>query len=423
MNRKSIRAGVGGELRYNPTSQVWIDDCNATINLEMLSLGEEEDWPFVIQYAEYPLYMDFEDTVTLTAGSMAGVPATTPDATWVGAFLVDSTGAEYEIGGQDGTNIYLTAPWTTGVGTVAEECWIRYRQYAMPRDCVRVLDQVLLQADNVMISPIDFVSQTDKGAYPWTRNVGGARPCVWMLMPTREVQPPVISVFAAAISAGVALTVQPYRYAYTVVEAGRESAPSLIVGPVTPTGGSPAVTLSGMVAPGSGSGISTGISRRIYREDNASGIFLLRATQSPPLSGVTTYVDQGSSISPTVRPRLSQEPTQRYLELRPYPGLDDYSVRMRYIRRLATLDAENDAPGWDSAFHDVLMWRVVVRMLSRPGFEAKDLAYATKRYEERYAAMRAALLGDRIRAQRRLFRASGGNNTGGGPPGSVPRFV
>lgn len=435
MNRQSIRQGAQAELRYAPTSTVSTNDFNALINLEMLSLAAEEDWPFVIQYAEYPLYKDFQATVALTANSSTATPTVAPTAAWVGAFLVDEAGDEWEIAGFEngGADIYLTMPWSPSTPSATQDVWIRYRQYPMPRDCMKVLDQVLFQADNVMVSPIGFVSQTDKATYPWTRNVGGARPAAWFLMPDQTLEePPTAPV--ATISAGAALTVQPYRYAYTFLYGhasttsfpwGRESAPSLVTASVTPTGGSPAVTLSNLAAPGGSSGVeylSNGVTRLIYREDNGSGIFRLRAVQSPPLAGITTYVDVGTTLSPTVRTRLEQNPTQRYLELRPYPGLDDYSVRMRYYRRIPTLDGENDAPPWDASFHDVLMWRVVVRMLSRPGFEAKDLSYAQQRYQERYAAMRAALLGDRIRAQRRLFRAEGGQAIGG-PPGGVPRFT
>ncbi len=414
MNRQSIRQGIQAEIRYAPTNAISTADLNAQINLEMQALAGEYDWPFLVAFYEYPLYMDFQIDATMSNGTRTFVPSIAPTSTWVGAFFVDQNSNEYEIAGQDGTNVYLVQPWV-GTDVSQTQVWIRFRQYRAPRDCMKELDQVLLQQNNVMESPIEFVSQTDKSTYPWTRNVGGSRPFAWMQRQTQDVQPPIVAPTAAPSAGASTLVVQPYRYAYTNVVAGRESSPSLIAGPVTPTGGAPRITLSGMEV------LTEGVSRRIYREDNASGVFFLRAQQDPPLAGITTYVDTGAAF-PTVSPRLSQEPTQRYVELRPYPGLATYSVRMRYLRRLAPLQAENDAPQWDSSYHDVLIWRVVVRMLTRPGMEPKDLPYAQARLDERYGAMRAGLLADRIRAQRRLWRAEG-SSSGNGPPGAVPRFT
>lgn len=420
MNLQAICRQIESELRYAPQSLAWTLDLKGSVNYEMQALAGEQEWPFLTNFYQYNIYPDFQIDALLTNGSRTVVPTTTPTDLWVGCFLVDTDNNEYEIAGHDGTNLYLVDPWvgTTGTQTAI---WIRYRQYRMPRDCMAVYDQVaVLQGSNNII-PMSFVSQTENAAYPIFRNIGGGQPGSWLLKPTQTVQPPMGAPVATLVATAGTLATVATRYAYTIVIAGRESAPSLITTAVTPTGLLPSITLSGLDAPGGSLGLTEGMSRRIYRETATyPGLFLLRTTQTPSLSGVSTYTDTGG-IVPASRPRMLLEPTQRYLEIRPYPG-NDYEVTMRYKRRLSTLDNDNDEPPWDSAYHDVLVWRVALRIMSRPGQEPKVVQYFKERYEERYKAMKIGLLGDRIRKPLRLWQAQTGD-TARMPLGPVPRFI
>jgi hypothetical protein len=368
---------------------------NTDYELSLMRLFDEHEqsifaskpWTFAEQDADVTIYPDYTTgTIDVTNGSHQVLGTST---TWalamVGAWLLAPNGKWYRIGRVASTTVLYLEQKYDGPNDNGDTYTLRWRFYAGPRNMVDFLGVacrgglVTVGVKDQVVSapgtrrPIMYISRAEEQGYPLTEEQTGP-PSIFLEAPVWRQRSPDQALTATAVSAGGTLTSGTvYRYRYTWMLHGAESAPSLEVSVTTASGaGARRVDLTGITE-------ATALvprTARVYRAEGKQGTFYLLEEGT---FAAGTYSDVGDEVD-REQP-LEPEGTYQYLRFWPRPATAE-TVCLRYHARPRRLSKLTDSFNLPTEYHKMLVDIVLGDVLWKHGDQAGSNFYRKRAREK-----------------------------------------
>lgn len=274
-------------------------------------------------------------------------PGTAPtEASWVRIGRVASS-----------TQIILVDPYPFTTAS-ASAYVVRQRYIALPRD-VLAYDNMVARENN--FGPLTFLSEGEMDNYFLRPQEAGTPmafgpgvPPMWRVgvsQPDTPASPPTLTQ-----SAGGSLTANAtYRYKYTWVTNGVESGASPDM-TITLTGGNQTVSVSNL----DGVGALLGRYARIYRANDATGIYYRVGTNTTADFTSTPVSDDGSQTDDTM-PYYEASQTQ-YIRVWPRTSAEELELEVTYQARPRLIQKDSDYLDMPLDAQNVVLWSAVADM-------------------------------------------------------------
>ena len=423
MNLKEIREEINAALDYNPDLQQYKDMTARVVNRHYQQVSSQYHWLFMQKRVELTLRADIDGSATDTmtfSNSRKGVLPTGAGTSSVKLLPSDVEGAlfvvnnvEYEITRRIDERTIVINQSLNGTFT---DWTIKFKRYALPRDCVEVLgimDRGIAMTETLSYTDVGNASEVYTSTQTTTAPNKGrftfldARKEEFLYLDRSDTGDPFVSieemhsdVFPPDMAPS--LTTAPigasselargatYDYCYTYLYAGRESAPSPVatvtLGAGT-AGGAHIVELTKLMdtrANRPAGDKDTGRLKKIYRrcakldssvpKPNQSGFGSWRHIATLEEDD-TDYTDDGKELtSSTFAPasttvsatidvdgvlydltQLNEIGPHQYIRLW-YTPTSDYKVEARYLTRPHRLVNDADEPRWPAQYHHLLVY-------------------------------------------------------------------
>lgn len=378
MNLKDIVDRVKAITDYNPSVTTYDDQIKAMIIDHYLELCSRSKWLFLQQDTTITVYADYTTgTAGVTNGSREVTGSGTSwDSTMEGQTFVHSD-VEYKIAEVVSTTRLTLVDAFAGSTAASQSYTIRFDSYILPNDVVDVLYFTSRDDDRGKLPHID--GRTD-ASYHLDRDQTGD-PTVWIGAGMEFIDaPPETITLSAGPSGGSLINGSVYRYKYTVLHRGIESAPSATA-EITLSGDSVEIKgLPDMRVQSGALALVAGFRKNVYRSKDGGPFYLLKEIAESS----TNYVDDGSaSIDKT---NILYESGQ-YQRVRFWPRPSSQKdIDLRYLRRPRELQHDQDVPEMPQEYHIVLRDMTLVDLFQKHHQETSARMYE-KRAEERIRQM------------------------------------
>lgn len=386
----SIIQAIKDELSYDPKASSYYNSLQRRIQRVYEEILDSEPWLFSQKTAEVAI------PATVTGSATATVSATIAtnsrkvlagagysfSANLLGATFVAPDNSEHLIIGVDtvsATNVlYLGSSLQANIDTSNHEDWsIKFPRILLPEDCKEVMGITDRASDG--IGRIVYVTRRQEEEAWLDKDITG-HPQFYIEDDMLSVQAP-IEAPTAQNATGGDLPVRTYEYCYTIVYAGRESAPSPSVS-VTTTASNDRVQITSLEDVrfnDAGTLRDSGIDRNIYRRDKTNdgpwvrvGTVAATVVASPFFNDddlLPAYAGDREGLDRLNLPSV-------YQTMRAWETADttrSWTVRYRYDP--PPLVADSSVSILPRPYHNLLIYRVLADLLT--GGEAT-------KYERRY---------------------------------------
>lgn len=377
-NVGEILRTLGAKLDYDPELASYRLQMLRLLNEQHMALLTERPWTFAMGTAKVRTRSDITfGTVSITSGTRTLTGTSTGwtqecEGAWV--YLADSNW--YRVGRFAGaTSLILDVPYT-GTSMSGATYRLRWRYVPLPQDCVSYHNLSARAEDR---GELVYVSRsTEEGVYLDEDTTGTTT--AYTDADTWTPRSPDRPLTATASAGAGLVSGRTYRYLYTYMVNGVESAPCSPYVEVTPSGGNLQVTLSGFLDCDTGDGRQYAL----YRAESDVGIFY--RIQTGTTSG--SVIDTGLAVDRDAP--LNTNGQRHYIRFYPRPGelssvgsgtgkisYNYEDLEVRYHRRPRPLAKDSDFPEIPEDFHDVLVNRTLAEAFMKNGGDAQARHYLT----------------------------------------------
>jgi hypothetical protein len=373
MNLREIIQECNTILDYNPDLASYRAQAARSVNRAYLETSGQYPWLFLRKTVTKDLYATVEGS---TSATVDNDPSNTRKIVGTGtSFHVGMNGhvmrigtSEYEIVRVvDSTNLYIDGSYS---GSSTSDWEIRFDAYDLPNDVGEVLGFTDRENDR---GPLTFVDAYKEEQIYLDSDESGTPKFVIEQPPEFTIAPNFGP--RAAVSSGGSLTADHvYEYFYTIVEKGRESAPSKVVTGTT-TSGNKTITISSMQSLDTSGGLYTGRQRRLYRRDQTeNGRFLRIETATTG----TSYTDTGSFTENDYDADYWDEAGMAQRIRFWHRPSADQEIEIRYQSIPKRLQADSDQPCWPRQYHHLIVYLAIQDLAVQHGANSIAEIYKSK---------------------------------------------